>query len=153
VLDGVELFRYRKEVPRKGPPTTADLQRLGDLVQREFGRRLGELRKGKGLKQLAFGRQLGLSRTSISNIERGEQRVFLELAYQAAYLLGVSPQALLPTLEDVAVPAEGTKVHTASDELPLVPATEKETLKLVQELQKHQKKRLAASKARKEKRS
>jgi DNA-binding XRE family transcriptional regulator len=98
MLDWAVFTRYRKEVPRKGPPTTADLQRIGDLAQREFGRRLGKLRKRKGQKQLALGHQLGLSRTSISNIERGEQRVSLELVYQVAHLLGVSPQELLPTL-------------------------------------------------------
>lgn len=61
---------------------------------------------------------LGVSRTSISNIERGKHRVFLDQVYQAAHALGVEITALLPSLEQVFPPQA---VMTAADD-PLAPA-------------------------------
>jgi transcriptional regulator with XRE-family HTH domain len=119
-------------------------------VLREFGPRLAVARKRKGLKQLALGRCLGLSRTSISNIERGEQRISLEFAYQAAFVLEVSLQDLLPTLEEVEPSQDighGVRVHTASDEIPLVYAAEEETLKMIEELRKRPRKKAGAGAA------
>ncbi len=117
---------------------------------REFGPRLAVARKRKGLKQLALGSCLGLSRTSISNIERGEQRISLEFAYQAAFVLGVSLQDLLPTLEEVG-PSQGSghgvRVRTASDETPLVRAAEEEALKMIEKLQKRSGKKVGADTA------
>jgi len=122
------------------------------MVLKEFGRRLSEVRKGKKLKQLALSRRLGLSRTSISNIERGEQRISLELAYHVAYVLEVSLQELLPTLEEV-MPSKGigrgVRVHTASDEVPLVHAAEEEALKLIEELRKRRGRGLSTDRTKK----
>jgi transcriptional regulator with XRE-family HTH domain len=148
-----ELCQYRKQVPPQDFINASDLRAIGEAALGEFGRRLASARKLKGFKQLTLASLLGLSRTSISNIERGEQRISLDLAYQAACVLGVSLQTLLPTLEDVA-PSPSTRqsgrVHTAPDELPLVPAAEEETLKMIQQLQNGQAKRLSAAKTRKE---
>lgn len=121
-------------MPGRSTPKNFDLAEVGERAQREFGKRLSKARRNKGLKQMTLGRHLGLSRTSISNIERGDQRVSLELVYQAALCLGVSLEELLPALEEVVEPM-GARVRTASD-VPLVPAAEEEALKLVQELQK-----------------
>jgi transcriptional regulator with XRE-family HTH domain len=146
------LVKYRKQVPHQQSLNVLNLRPVGEAALREFGRRLASARKLKGFKQLTLASLLGLSRTSISNIERGEQRISLELAYQAAYVLGVSLQTLLPTLEDVApslsTPQTG-RVHTASDELPLVAAAEEETLRMIQQLQSGQARRLSAAKTRK----
>jgi transcriptional regulator with XRE-family HTH domain len=128
-----------------------DLWGIGALVQREFGGRLKRVRREKGMKQMTLGNRLGLSRTSISNIERGDQRVALELAYQVAHILGVSLRELLPTLEEV-TPSEGTRVLTASDR-PLVSGAEEEVLKVVFEVQKHRRPSRVSPKLKRVKRS
>ena len=82
-------------------------------VQREFGMRLQEVRRRKsGLQKILAG-QLGLSRTSISNIERGTHRVFLDQVYAAAHALGVEVMELLPPVSEVYTPPE---IHTVSDD-------------------------------------
>ena len=67
---------------------------------REFYRELGRLirakRKDTPLNQAALGIKVGLSRTSITNIERGRQQVALHMLYELAYALGAEPQDLLP---------------------------------------------------------
>jgi len=45
---------------------------------------------------------LGLSRTSITNIERGRQPIQLHTLYKIADVLGVEPTALLPVASDSA---------------------------------------------------
>lgn len=91
----------------------AEICEIGSRAQSEFGRRLAEARQRKGVKQLTLAGRLGLSRTSISNVERGDQRVSLDFVYQAAHVLGVSLEELLPALEEVVTPVVG--VRTASD--------------------------------------
>jgi transcriptional regulator with XRE-family HTH domain len=48
------------------------------------------------MDQQSFADALGLSRTTVSNIERGIQRVFLDQVYRAAEILGKRPADLLP---------------------------------------------------------
>ena len=81
-------------------------------VQRAFGTRLKEARRGKSL-QKNLAEQLGLSRTSISNIERGTHRVFLDQVYAAAHALGVEVADLLPPVSEI---YSSVEVHTASDD-------------------------------------
>lgn len=73
-------------------------------MQRFFGSRLQAVRRG-GLQQRvtqdALAEALEVSRTSVSNIERGRHRVFLDQVYAAAHALGVEVTELLPTMEEV----------------------------------------------------
>ena len=46
-------------------------------IYRDFGRNVADLRNGAGLTQAELARRIGLSRASLANIERGEQRVYL----------------------------------------------------------------------------
>jgi len=48
------------------------------------------------MSQEAFAKAVGLSRTSITNIERGRQPVSLHTLYFMADILGVGPADLLP---------------------------------------------------------
>jgi transcriptional regulator with XRE-family HTH domain len=48
------------------------------------------------MSQDAFAKAVGLSRTSITNIERGRQPVSLHTLYSMADILGVEPADLLP---------------------------------------------------------
>lgn len=62
----------------------------------ELGRLIKEKRKRILLNQSALGDSVGLSRTSITNIERGRQQVALHMLYEIASALRVEPQDLLP---------------------------------------------------------
>jgi transcriptional regulator with XRE-family HTH domain len=76
----------------------------------EFGQRIRRARLNLGLNQEALGHRVGLERSSISNVEKGRQRVQLHMLLEFAAALDVAPTQLLP---------EGT---TASDPLRRVPA-------------------------------
>ena len=63
---------------------------------REFGDRLRAARKAKGVSQVDVSKDVGLSRTSVANIERGRQRLSLHLLMEFARVLDVEPSDLLP---------------------------------------------------------
>lgn len=82
---------------------------VGDFYE-DFGRRLAQLRRAAGLSQQALGERVGLSRTSIVNVEKGRQRVPLHMLVEFAAALGVEPINLLPVaapvLDGERLPAE-----------------------------------------------
>ena len=80
---------------RRDPKTAA----IGQLVQRGFGRRLKQARKDT--KQQTLAADLHITRTSVSNIEHGRHRIFLDQVYIAAHSLGVPIEELLPPLSEV----------------------------------------------------
>lgn len=61
-----------------------------------FGRQLAAKRENAGLSQADLARVLGLSRTSITNMESGRQPIQLHQLYLIAEALGVSVLDLLP---------------------------------------------------------
>lgn len=65
---------------------------------RALGERIREAREGVGVKQDQLARAVGLSRTSITNIERGRQGVQAYLLARIADVLGKPPAELLPRL-------------------------------------------------------
>lgn len=60
-----------------------------------FGRRLGQLRKERGVSQEAFAHQIQIDRSYYGSIERGERNVSLENICLIATGLGVPPAELL----------------------------------------------------------
>lgn len=66
------------------------------FIYKEFGRRLRHARKAAELTQEALADGVGLSRTSITNIEKGRQRIPLHALFLLASAVGVPPAALLP---------------------------------------------------------
>jgi transcriptional regulator with XRE-family HTH domain len=94
---------------KRSPAKYATSQRL----QRAFGKKLQEARERTGTLQKVLAAELGLSRTSISNIERGTHRIFLDQVYAAAYALGVEPVALLPSIADI---YDDMPIHTPADD-------------------------------------
>lgn len=92
---------------------SSEVQRISGRVQRELGARLQEQRKAKGRGQADFGEAMELTRTSVSNLERGTQRVFLDQVYRAAYVLGVPIESLLPAMDDI-FPERA--IHSAPDD-------------------------------------
>lgn len=78
----------------------------GDL-QRQLGRGLRALRDRTGLSQEAFADVLGIHRTYIGGLERGERNITLQTVERIAASLGVAPLDLLAgsVAERSAVPA------------------------------------------------
>lgn len=66
----------------------------GDL-QRTFGRNLRSYRKGRGLSQEAFANALGVHRTYMGGVERGERNLTLKSVERIASLLELDPLTLL----------------------------------------------------------
>jgi transcriptional regulator with XRE-family HTH domain len=68
---------------------------MADLFNEELGRLIRTARTGK-LTQAALGDRIGLSRTAITNIECGRQRLLVDQLVEIADALGVSAAELLP---------------------------------------------------------
>ena len=66
----------------------------------EFGRALRQAREDAGLTQEALGQTVGLSRTSITNIERGIQPVAIHTLLRLGRAVHKKPAELLPRLQD-----------------------------------------------------
>jgi transcriptional regulator with XRE-family HTH domain len=62
----------------------------------EFGRLVRGHRQRLKLTQDQLAERVGLSRTSITNIEQGRQKVLLHQIFRIAESLEVSPETLLP---------------------------------------------------------
>jgi transcriptional regulator with XRE-family HTH domain len=67
-----------------------------DRLYKLFGQKVKKIRERKGLSQAVVAREIGLSRTSITNIERGHQHISLHLLYELGRVLGVEIMDLLP---------------------------------------------------------
>lgn len=63
---------------------------------REFGKKLSQLRGAAKITQAALAQAVGLSRTSIVNIEKGRQPVPIDLAVRLATCLDKSLVDLIP---------------------------------------------------------
>lgn len=68
----------------------------------DVGRRISIAREKQNPKmfQAGLARALGVTRASVSNIERGEQRISLALLYEVANVLDMKLGDLLPPLSD-----------------------------------------------------
>jgi DNA-binding XRE family transcriptional regulator len=60
-----------------------------------FGKRVRELRLQQGLTQEALAAQAGISRTYLAQIEAGQRRLALHVAWNIAHGFGISFDALL----------------------------------------------------------
>ncbi|MPZ67876.1 MAG: helix-turn-helix domain-containing protein [Pseudonocardiaceae bacterium] len=67
-----------------------------DRFYREFGQRLHDARTAAKISQENLGARIGLNRTSISNIEKGRQRLLVHQLPVLARVLGMAPDELLP---------------------------------------------------------
>lgn len=78
-------------------------QDLSRRVQRTFGERLQRARTSADPKisQSIVAQALEVTRTSISNIENGRHRVFLDQVYAAARALGIPISMLLPDESEI----------------------------------------------------
>jgi transcriptional regulator with XRE-family HTH domain len=67
-----------------------------DQFYEQFGQRVRKARLELRLNQVELGHRVGLERSSISNIEKGRQRVQLHLLLEFAAALEVQPMELIP---------------------------------------------------------
>jgi transcriptional regulator with XRE-family HTH domain len=72
----------------------------------EVGRRVRLARERAGLTQDVLAGRVALSRTSVTNIEKGRQKVLLHTLCNLADALGVTPEVLMPE--------PGSEVRTGS---------------------------------------
>ena len=73
---------------------------LRDKIYETLGRLVADRRKSAGLSQKALADSLGLSRASVTNIERGKQAVQLHLIFKIANVLRIDVRELIPTLDE-----------------------------------------------------
>lgn len=71
-----------------------------DLIYQEFGLTLSGERRRKRMSQAQFAGKVGLSRTSVTNIERGRQPIQLYQLYLFASVLQVDVMNLLPKAQN-----------------------------------------------------
>jgi transcriptional regulator with XRE-family HTH domain len=69
---------------------------MPDTFNEELGRRIRTARTGK-LTQGKLGELVGLSRTAITNIECGRQRLLVDQLVDIAGAIGVTTESLLPS--------------------------------------------------------
>lgn len=62
----------------------------------EIGRRIKAEREALGFSQIDLAQEIGLTRTSITNIEAGRQRMLIQTLYAIATALGIPVSDLLP---------------------------------------------------------
>ncbi len=72
-----------------------------DNLYTYVGKAIREARRGRGLAQTNLASVVGLTRTSISNIENGRQKILLHTFFEIARALDVDPLHLLPPHEPV----------------------------------------------------
>lgn len=78
-------------------------------VKQLFGSRLRRLRQARGLSQETFALEVGLDRSYIGGIERGERNVSLENICLIAVALGVPPAELFADWPNPVTPREAAR--------------------------------------------
>lgn len=103
---------------------------LCSRIQKEFGKRFRNQRITSGRLQKNIAVEMNLTRTTVSNIERGTQRLYLDQVFQAAYVFGVGLEELLPSVAEV---HQRPDIGTATD-APLPVEASEEVQRIVSSL-------------------
>jgi transcriptional regulator with XRE-family HTH domain len=90
---------------------------MADLLNEELGRLIRNNRDRK-MTQAELGKRIGLSRTAVTNIECGRQRLLVEQLIEIAEALDVSAAELLPKVPSRA--ARQTGLPSSNAEMPTV---------------------------------
>jgi transcriptional regulator with XRE-family HTH domain len=69
---------------------------LEDRLYRELGKLVRAAREKGGMSQEALAASVGLTRSSIANLERGRQKIQIHTLYAIAAALGKRPEDILP---------------------------------------------------------
>ena len=79
-----------------------------DEIYRGVGRKIRQTRENQHLSQDSLAQQLGISRTSMVNIEAGRQHTPLHVLWQIAELLQTKLILLIPSPEELLAPQNTT---------------------------------------------
>lgn len=71
-----------------------------------IGKRLQNKRMALGITQADLAEQVKLTRTSVANIEAGNQNTPLHIIYEMCSILQLKPGGLFPSLEEISSPIE-----------------------------------------------
>lgn len=83
-----------------------NMENIAAIINGSFGQKLARIRKSRGFSQSELASRLGLSRTTIANLEGGKQNVQLYQVFVLARALDAPVEMLLPT---------GRELHQDSD--------------------------------------
>lgn len=86
-------------------------------LYKEFGNLIREFRLNSNLTQAELADRVRLSRTSVTNVELGRQKILLHQLFSFAEALEVAPERLLPRA-DVAQPGGRTELKLPKDLTP-----------------------------------
>jgi transcriptional regulator with XRE-family HTH domain len=86
-----------------------------ELLNKQIGSRIKQRRTKNGMTQVELAKRVGLSRTSIANIEAGQQCPPLPVLYSICHELGVEPNSLLPAYSEVAQTPSGLAYDIAAE--------------------------------------
>lgn len=70
-------------------------------INGHFGRRLARIRKIRELSQSELGSRIGVSRTTIANLEGGKQNVQLHQVFELARALDTPAEELIPAWREI----------------------------------------------------
>ncbi len=70
-----------------------------EWIYLKVGQKIREIRTVKRISQEELSRSVGLTRTSIVNIEHGRQKIMLHTLYAVADALGITVAQLLPSAD------------------------------------------------------
>lgn len=92
-----------------------------DVIYEEIGKRIREARENKKLTQEELGKLVDLTRTSITNIERGKQKIAIDGLYKFANILSVTVFSLLPNesvlLDNIELPGNEDKLNEVDSDV------------------------------------
>ncbi len=66
-----------------------------------LGVKLAQIRNEKGFSQEHIAKKIGISRASVSNIEKGKHQIQLSTLYELSFLLETEIHMILPTYREV----------------------------------------------------
>lgn len=66
-----------------------------------LGKRIRDRRVSSGLTQAQLANRIAISRTSLTNVELGRQRLLVDQLYKMAEVLNAQPQDLLPGTSEI----------------------------------------------------
>lgn len=71
------------------------------IVYEVMGRRIREARIKNGLTQENLAQRVSLTRTSITNVEKGRQAIQIHVLYNFAAALNLEPKDLIPLMREL----------------------------------------------------
>ena len=118
------------------PEPVNALQKIDqNALYAQVGQSVQRLRRARKLTQQALGEKVRLSRTSITNIEKGRQKVLVHTLAELAQVLNASVAELMPRADETNNGLEQRISH-------LPEKTEKEFIQLIMETKPRKQKRL-----------